>query len=233
MESLIKLILHEWVRRIWIIALCAVLCFIGVYYYTVNNTKPTYSTTMKVSTMSDLRDSENTITAGSFINEMTLSNRRVILYMELFNTTSFYSRIAQVSGTGYSAGAVRSMLSFRQVEDMGFFYVTVTGANADHVYNIARAVEQEMFPYIDEQQPYAAITVVEPCTKPSSPINPPAKNNAFKGALIGTVLVMALFAAIAYFDSHIKDEESLTERYDIPILGSIPDFTAVTSKKKK
>lgn len=233
MELSIKLILREWVRRLWLIVLCAVIGFVGVFWYTQYSTIPVYSTTMKVSTLSNFGSNEQMSTAGNYINMLTLSQRRVATYLELMKTTAFYEQVALTSGTGYTAGAVGSMLTFAEIENMGFFYVTITGTDPQAIKLIADAVGQEMYPFISALLPDTAVSVVEPPKVPTDPINSKAKSNAIKGAVVGAVIMMAVIAAITFFDSHIKDEETLSSRYDIPILGVIPDFSGVTNTKRK
>lgn len=232
MEFSIKAVLHEWIRRIWIIAICTVFAAIGSFFYTKYNTTPVYTTTMKVTTFSEIRNDEASATAGNYINNMTLAYRRVQMYFELLKTTSFYQQVSDTSGTGYYAGSVGGMLSFREVEDMGFFYVTVTGIDPVAVDRIAQAVEENMDPYLDSLLKDASVSVLEPHYYPYASAVP-LKNSAVKGGLIGAVLAMGVLALISMFDTHIKDEETLLKRYDIPILGTIPDFTAVTNKKHK
>ena len=233
MEFSIKLILQEWVKRLWIIVLCAVIGLLGMFFYTKHTTVPVYTTTMKVSTLSIFGDNDQMSTAGNYLNMLTLSQRRVATYLELMQTSAFYEQVAQTSGTGYTAGAVGSMLTFSEVEDMGFFYIKVTGTDPDAIKLIADAVGQEMYPFIESLLPDTAVSVVEPPRRPSAPINDVAKSSAVKGGLIATVLVMAIIAAITFFDSHIKDEETLASRYDIPILGVIPDFSTVANARNK
>lgn len=233
MEFSIKMILREWVRRLWVIVLCAVIGLVGMYCYTKYATTPVYSTSMKVSTLSNFGNNEQMSTAGNYINMLTLSQRRVATYLELMKTSAFYEQVALTSGTGYTAGAVGSMLSFAEIENMGFFYVTITGTDPEAIKLIADAVGQEMYPFIAALLPDTAVSVIEPPKLPTTPINSPMKSNAVKGALGGAVLAMAVLAAIAFFDTHIKDEETLSGRYDIPILGVIPDFSNVTNAKRK
>ncbi len=233
MEFSIKMILHEWLRRLWLIILCTVIGFIGTYMYVQHSTIPVYSTTMKVSTLSNFGNNEQMSTAGNYLNMLTLSQRRVATYLELMKTTAFYEQVAATSGIGYTADAVGSMLTFSPIEDMGFFYITITGTDPQAIKLVADAVGQEMYPFIESLLPDTAVSVVEPPKVPTTPINSTAKNSAVKGALVGAVIAMAIIAAVAFFDSHIKDEETLASRYDIPVLGVIPDFSGVTNTKRK
>lgn len=232
MNISIKLILQDLVRRIWIIVLCAVLGLGFAFVYTKTQVAPVYTTTMKISALANIKDGES-VSVGSYINMMTLAQRRVTTYIELMKTTAFYQLIADVSGTGYTAGAVKSMLYFEQIEDMGIFTITITGTDPDAIKAIGDALSQELHAYINSLQSYSTITVIEPPIRPTVPINETLKSNCVKGFLGGALLAIAVIAVIAYFDTHIKDEESLTARYHIPVLGVIPDFAAITGKRTK
>ncbi len=233
MNLTIKLILQELVRRIWIIILCAVIGFVAAFCYTKYNVAPIYQSTMKMSTLINLSDDDKS-SVGTYINMITLGERRVETYMELVKTTKFYSQVAEASGTGYTADAVRSMLYFQQVEGMGIFTVTITGADPQAIYLIGQAVASEMPVYIDDIQDNSQLAVLEPAVKPTYPINDTLKKNAITGALIGALLAIAVFSVIALLDTHIKDDEALSKRYpDIPILGAIPDFKVLTNKRSR
>ena len=233
MDTTIRLILQELVRRIWIIILCAIIGLGAAYAYTKYQVAPIYQTTMKMSTLIPDKSEESSV--GTYINQITLAERRVATYMELVKTSSFYERVAEASATEYSAYAVQSMLYFQQIEDMGIFTVSITGGDPQAVYLVGQAVAEVMPDYIKGMLGESSqLTVLEPAKKPSAPINNTLKSNTVKGGLIGTVLSIAVIAAIAFFDTHIKDEESLSKRYpDVPILGAIPDFKNLVNKKSR
>ncbi len=233
MNISIKLILQELIRRAWIVVLCAVLGLCVAFTYTKFFIAPVYTTSMKVSALSNLLDDESVSSVGSYINMMTLAQRRVETYLVLMDTTPFYMQVAQTSGTGYTAGAVKSMLEFKQVEDMGIFTVRVTGTDPQAIKAIADAVAQEMWPFIETYQSHTTIMVIEPPVLPTAPTNQIMRTNCAMGILLGAMLSAGIIALIAFFDTHIKDEKTLTQRYDIPVLGSIPDFTTITAKKTK
>lgn len=234
MDTTIKLVLQDVVRRVWLIILCGILGIVAAYFYTEKNVAPVYTTQMKVSALTNLADDEAVSSVGSFINMMTLAERRVQAYLEFYKTKTFYQHIAEHSGTGYSAGAVGSMLEFSQVEGMGIFYVKITGADADAVYAVAQAIEDQMLPFIDQYQSRSSIDVIEHSYKPSQPINQEMKGNCIKGGILFAALCVAILAVRAFFDTHIKDEETLVKRYsDVPVLGKIPDFTQISGKSKR
>lgn len=234
MDISIKWVLQELVRRAWIIILCAIIGLGCAYVYTKQTVAPIYVTTMKVSALTNVTDDETaSVSVGSYINMLTLAQRRVQTYIELFKTTQFYEQVAVASGTGYTAGAVGSMLQFEQVENMGIFSVTITGTDPLAIKAIGDAIGQEMCSYIEIYQSHAQLAVLEPAKVPSYPTNEIVKRNSVMGFLVGAVLAAGLIALVAYFDTHIKDEDSLSQRYDIPVLGSIPDFSVVTDNKKK
>ena len=76
-------------------------------------------------------------------------------------TTTFYKRIAEVSNTGYSGDRVEDMLDFELNEDVGMFYVTVTGDDEDGVRLVSEALVQEMPIYIRQRQSIASFEIID------------------------------------------------------------------------
>ena len=51
------------------------------------------------------------------------------------------------------------------------------------------------------------------------------------GLLLGAVLAMAVLFVIYMMDSTIHGETSLTDKYEIPVLGAVPALNTVEKKK--
>ena len=64
---------------------------------------------------------------------------------------------------------------------------------------------------------------------PSSPYSPDYAKNSLLGGLIGLALALVYFAILYLRDTHIKDENDLTDMFQLPILGSIPDMDVEVS----
>ncbi len=144
-------------KRLLSLTLCLsmLLCLSGCCSNLHSNT--VYSCKMKVTSLS----SEDSPTAGSYINEITLATRRMHMYIELLKTTSFYERVAQTSGTGYTVEAVESMIEFEQIDETPFFYVTIRGIDSEAVCRIRDTVALEIEPYLQSLLGDVSVTVLE------------------------------------------------------------------------
>ena len=65
------------------------------------------------------------------------------------------------------------------------------------------------------------------------PSSPSTSKNTVIGLLVGLVLAVIVNLLRELLDTRIKNEEDLSRRYDIPILGVIPDFSGNSRKKRK
>ncbi len=233
MQIPVRMILQALWHRAWIIVLCAIVGFVGGYIYTLYFVDPVYSTTMKVSTIYNTTAEGDEFNPSASINELTLSQRQVNTYIELLKATKFYQMVADESNTGYSWEDVRDMLSFEQVEDLPIFQVTVTGTDSLAIMEVANATSKVITPYIDNLQPQSNLTVYDSAKPPDARVTSILRRN---GLIVGVVLAgiaAVVIALYAFFDTHIKDEETLSKRYGIPILGTIPDFNPQSVKHSR
>ena len=51
--------------------------------------------------------------------------------------------------------------------------------------------------------------------------------------MLGAVAAYGILFIIALLDTVIHDEEDFKSKFDIPVIGSVPDFTTANSKSYK
>ena len=62
-------------------------------------------------------------------------------------------------------------------------------------------------------------------------VYPTTTKTTFTVALLGAVLIYTILLIIYLLNTSITTEEGFKERFDIPVLGAIPDFSAARSSK--
>ena len=60
-----------------------------------------------------------------------------------------------------------------------------------------------------------------------APYSPDVRTNTVTGVLIGLLIAAAIVIIRALTDTTIWNEEDLTKQYNIPVLGSVPQLTAL------
>lgn len=69
----------------------------------------------------------------------------------------------------------------------------------------------------------AGVKTAQPATAPESPISPSPKRDAILALIAGGLLGLGIALLRARLDDRIRDLDELTERWDLPVLGLIPE----------
>ena len=214
MELSATKILKTLLTHIWIIILCAVLCGVGGYAYSHYNIPPTYTSSMKM-----MVSSAETITSYS---EITAMRRMVNTYVEMLDSRDFYQLIKEDCSLDYTPAQLKNMITFITKEDSEAFTVTVVAASSEECSTIIHSLDSLSGQYVSEKYNQLIITAVESPSTPSESSS--TKRNAVLAFLVGMLLSAAIIIICNEFDTRVKSEEDLWQRYDIPILGVVPTF---------
>lgn len=222
----------------------------AAFLFTAKFTTLTYTSTIEflayaVDSEEELRDSTSTSESGtstsvqrtSQTSKMNYAMKMLDTYIEVFSTNNFNQMVAdelnKTYGTDYSAGTIKGSISIQKVENTAMFYFTITTTDADLSYHIAQTLEV-CVPQAMEQtnQGLVQVSVEDTPMKAGAAESMQYPKKCIIGAIAG-ILLAALYAVLREFlDVRIKGAEDLSGKYDIPVLGSVPEFE-ISSKKKK
>ncbi|MBO5417947.1 MAG: hypothetical protein J6A50_05005 [Clostridia bacterium] len=121
------------------------------------------------------------------------------------------------------AGSVKSSLNFTAIEDTNIFVATITTNNYYLTYAICRAFETTAPKAIEDL--YYNVGAVECFESSAIPYETPVdvKLPTLIGAVLGAVLVAAVFVLISYMDDTIKFESDIMQ-FNVLFLGGVPDI---------
>ena len=78
-----------------------------------------------------------------------------------------------------------------------------------------------------------SVSVIDEATTPTSPTSPNKTLNTIIGVVLGAILGVLIIFTIELFDTRIKSEDDLVTKFELPILGVIPDLESSISKGGK
>ena len=238
-ENVMK-ILVALLRKWKVIVLFAVIGALVGYFYTANFTQLTYTSTVEflayaVDTGDELIDS-GTTTASS-ANQARISNtskmnyamKMLSTYIEIMGTNEFNNMVAQDLNdrinSSYTGTTVKNALTIEGIEDTAMFKITVTTTSADLSYEIAHQLETSVPKMMKTTNNGLVDASVE--DKPVKASAAGSLGYAQKcsiAAVIGIVVAAAFIILRNLLDVRIRTSEELIEKYNIPVLGSIPSF---------
>lgn len=207
-------------KNILLIVLSAVIGLAGAFMISKFVVKPTYISTVKlyVSTNDTTQNSMNNL------NDLNYAQKIVNTYIEMLQTNRFYSTVKDKSGTNLTLDEIKKMITFSILNDTEVFQASVASPNPSEAKSIADLITMLAPDTINSIKESATLKVVDVAEFPEKPSSPNIILNSIVGFLLGALLSVLFVFLREALDVRIKDEDDVLERYNIPILGCIPDF---------
>lgn len=213
--------LYDWVMKgIVFIVVVTLLSGAGAFLYTKYFIAPSYRTQVKLCAAS-----EETGNAG-----ITYYKSVAPQYVELLNVPEFYQMVAEellaTKQKAYDAAKIQRMVSFSNVvENTSVFNANVTAGSQQEAYDVAVAVADCAPRRIKSMPTGDALMVASMPVYPTSPSSPNIRNNTVFGLLAGMAISIFLVVIKEILDNNIKSSEEIPERFGLPVLGVVPDFS--------
>lgn len=217
--NLIK-ILDILLARWTIVLLCAVLVGVFTFLYSEVLIAPVYSSSATLYVNSVKQQSSDDVT----MTNITTSRQLVLTYSEILKTRTFLSVIADELGGKYSVGQLRGMISISSVNETEILSLTVKGTDADDVYRITKSVVKNAPDELIRVVEAGSVKILDNASETKTPISPNIRRNTFMGVLVGILLGVFIVVVLELFDTRIKDGETISGKYEEPLLGEIPSL---------
>lgn len=238
-QKVLSAILKKWK----LILLFAVIGAILAAIFTSRFTTLTYTSSIEflayaVDSNQELSDSTAAAQQASETSKMNYAMKMMDTYIEVFQTNQFNQAVVdelnRVYGTDYSASTVKNSITIEKVENTAMFLFTITTSDADLSYHIAQCLETCVPEAMQNTNSgLVQASVEDPPLRASAAESMGYPKKCLIGAVAG-IFVAGLYAVLRDFlDVRIKGRDDLNERYNIPVLGSIPEFEQTERKTKK
>lgn len=246
----VKRIVTALLKKWQLLIIFMVIGAIAAYAYTANFTTLTYNSEIEFlayvvdsnQELADSNTSSSTATGSSQqriseTSKMNYAMKMLDTYIEVFSTNAFNQTVADTinkkHGTDVSAETVKNAIKIQKVENTAMFTCSVTTFDADLSYNIALALADCVPRSMEKTNEGLVLASVEDePLKASTAISLGYPKKCLIGAMAGFVLAAAYIILRDLLDVRIKTEEELSERYNIPVLGSIPAFESKNKESK-
>lgn len=211
-----------------IIVLCCVIGVSAAFIYSEFFATRIYQSSVKMS-VRESDWSQGITNSGIEVAGEMIENCFVVLEDEvMFNKVA--KTVNQELETDYSAKQIKSWVSYSRVGESVFFKVTVRTSDPELSAVVCNAVVALAPEMIVEYVANIPVIPVDDAKINYNPVSPNTSKNVILGFLVALVLVCGVIFLFVYFDKTVSDEEKLKERYDISILGVIPDVNSGSKK---
>lgn len=218
MEFSLNEIIDLLIKRFLFIILCTLIGLSVFYGYTRYYIKPIYTASLKMYV------SPSEMTASADLNELNYAQKVVATYISFLQTKTFYSKVINESGLKYLPENLSAMTVIQSVNDTEVFQVSVTTNSPEDSYHLALAMQKVAPELIKSITSSAQISVVDPAVMPERPSGPNIRLNMMVGAVLGFLLAILFTFLWEIINVRVKNQEDLRKKYEIPILGIIPNY---------
>jgi len=152
---------------------------------------------------------------------------------DILNTNDIYKQLSQKLNGEYTYTQLKSFVTIsRRGEYSLFIDVRFEMNNVDDAPRITNMFLELAPDYISKFMPNTSVT---PVLSSGTAVKTYPRTFFYTAVamLLGAVLSFAIFYIVSLFNTTIESEEEFKERYDIPVIGDIPDFAAARSGKYK
>ena len=224
--KLAQLYLKKW----WVIALFALAAAAVSLFYTAQFITPLYRASVTIYVNNNARSGNENLeyVSGS---DLSTSQKLVSTYTNMLTSDTVLEQVAEATGLDCSAVSLRGMISAAQVEETEIFKVYVTNADPVEAATVANAIAQTAPDVIANFVEGSSTKIIDYAKVPTGRFTPSYKRNVLLGFGIGALLAMAMLTLQMLLDVRIKEESDLTDLFDIPVLGQIPDLEQSASSE--
>ncbi len=214
--SLKDIVLILW-SKVWVIIGCVVLGSVATFVVSSYFINPTYQSRLSLYVFN-----EETKTKEASSNDLLMAQRLVNSYMAVLQSDKFLNGVIKDVGLNVGVKGLKKQLKMSAITDTELFEIVVSADSPAKAYKIASSI-RKLAPSAVKQIVQAGRTeIVDIPVVAEEPSSPNVLLNTVIGALLGLVGSCMLVLLIDMLDTKIKSKDDITDRYHVPILGSIP-----------
>lgn len=222
--NIMDLLMLAW-RRIWIIALAAVVFATAAFGYCKFFLTPAYSATASILvTNGAVITTYDEATGKVSSSDISASLYLAYTVVDILNTPDIYKKVADQLGSDYNyQGLMNSSSIERRSEDTLFIDITFSSTDPKEAMRIANKFVEIACEYIPEFIPSARSNVASTAIK-SIMTYPRTVMTTGVAGVAGAVAAYVVVFIIESMNRAIKGEEDFANNFDVPLLGAVPDF---------
>lgn len=225
------------IKNFFIILLSAIVFGVGTFCYCEFHLQERYASTGSVVVTnggildSTIQDTQATASDKVNNSDIAASINLLTTVKDILSTSDIYKELSMNLGGKYTYSQLKSFATVTKREDYSLFIdVRFEMNDKDEVARITNMFLELTPDYINKFIPNSSVTIV-PTSESGSKTYPQTFVYTAVAMLVGAFLAFVVFYIISLFNTTIESEEEFKERYDIPVLGDIPDFAAAKSGK--
>lgn len=231
--DLLDLFYAFWQKKLWLILSIVIGAILG-YVYTEFIVVPKYSSSVTLilakanSGNTQSQDLEDAITQS----DITLNQKLISTYSEIIKSKRVGNTVIQKLNLDISYKELKNSISVSSVKDTDVIKVSVTTPDASISQKIATELVVAFTDEVDRVYNIQNVSIIDDAEIDNTPVN----INYSKNIAIFAVALFAVASAVIflfyYFDTTIKNEDTIRKITGLPVLCSIPKLDKKEVRKQ-
>lgn len=225
-------------KHIFIIIAAAMILAVGTFCYCEFVAVPQYSATGSIMVTNGGIVSVDTYKEDEFGEEENLNNTDIQASLsfantvtDILNTNGIFKELSAELDGRYSYSQLKSFSSIsRRNNNTLFIDISFSATSREEAITLVNEYLKLVPEYINSFVPKTAVTATSTADT-AGKIYPRTLISSAIGGIVGAAIAYAIIFLIYCANTVIKGEEDFRDRFDLPILGSIPDFATAKSEK--
>ncbi|MBQ3052900.1 MAG: hypothetical protein IJD55_04305 [Clostridia bacterium] len=220
-------------KHIFIIIAVALVAAIGVFSFCEFVAAPSYSATGSIIVTNGAIIDYDELNTDDGINNTDVAASLNFAYTvnDILNTNGIFKELADELDNKYTYSQLKSFSNIERRSNTTLFIdVTFTAGTKEEAIELVNTYLKLAPDYINTFGTKSAIAAASPADS-ASKVYPKTFLATAAAALIGAGLTYAVAFLIYCANTVIKCEDDFKDRFDVPIIGSIPDFSTAKNDK--
>ncbi len=209
-------IVNYYFKKLWIIVLISIVCIVGGLTYSFKIKTPMYKSTTSV-----ILASGQTITQS----DLTLYQKLINTYTQIAKSRNVLNNTISNLNLNYNYNQLKDNVTVSAVSDTEIINISVVDKSPTLAKKIADSIANNFKDEVASIYNLTNISILDESVVAQTPYN----YNILKDTII--YVALGLFIGFVYvflryyFDRNIKSKEEVESRVNLPIMGSIRDFS--------
>lgn len=220
-------------KHIFLLIAAAVIFGAVVFGYFEFLVDPRYSATSSILVTNGalIVDKDGTYDSNSFENADIVASINIAnTVCDILETNNVFKSLAEEYDNKYTYRQLRGMATVEKRDSNSLFIdVSFTTGDPELSKELANAYLKIAPDHITGYFPSASTATNE--AEDASKVFPNSFVFAFAAAVFGAALTFVIILLVYSSNTVIQDEEDFNERFNVPVLGSVPDFGSARSSK--
>ena len=204
-----------------LILILAILAGAGAFGLSKYVISPKYeaNTSMIVSNSTEQKDKQTDVE----LSQINANRALVSTYSEIVKSRGIADKVIANLNLDMDYEEFSNKVSIEPVKDTQIISVKVVDTIAQRAADIANETSMIFKDSITQIMNVDNVQILDKATLPEAPSSPKVMRNTAIGAMLGFILGIGIALIMELSNTRVKTGEEVTEVFDIPVLGLIPD----------